>query len=137
MKQRFDFVYATIGVLSWIEDVDAWMHAAASALRAGGRLALVDIHPLYQMIAATDPLDLDFPYAFDGPRRFNDPGSYADRDAVVHDTATIQYGHSLGEIVTAAIAFVLANRLLRVFGNRELDAQVENLLPLPGTPGRG
>jgi 2-polyprenyl-3-methyl-5-hydroxy-6-metoxy-1,4-benzoquinol methylase len=104
LKQRFDFVYATIGVLSWIEDVDARMHAAASALRAGGRLALVDIHPLYQMIAATDPLDLDFPYAFDGPRRFNDPGSYADRDAVVRDTATIQYGHSLGEIVTAAIA---------------------------------
>jgi hypothetical protein len=51
-----------------------------------------------------EPLRLDFPYAFDGPRRFDEPGSYADPDATVKVTAEVVYGHSLGEVVNAAIA---------------------------------
>src|SRR3954452_20908062 len=34
---RFDLAYATIGVLSWIADVDAWMRSVAATLRPGGR----------------------------------------------------------------------------------------------------
>jgi hypothetical protein len=55
------------------------------------------------MFETADALALDFPYAFDGPRRFDEPGSYADRDAEVSATATVEYAHSLGEVVTAAI----------------------------------
>lgn len=102
---RFDLAYATIGVISWIEDIGAWMRCAAATLRPGGRLVLVEIHPLYTMVVATgEPLRLDFPYAFDGPRRFDEPGSYADPDASVEATAEVVYGHSLGEVVNAAIA---------------------------------
>jgi hypothetical protein len=72
-------------------------------LRPGGRLVLVDVHPLYMAIAALEPLALDFPYADDGPRRFDEDGSYADPDAKLADTVSIQFGHSLGEIVTAAL----------------------------------
>jgi hypothetical protein len=79
------------------------MRSAHAALRPGGRLVLVEIHPLFVMVAGVDPLALDFPYAFDGPRRFDEPGSYADPDADVAATEQILYGHSLGEIVTAAI----------------------------------
>src|SRR5918997_1136378 len=62
LRNRFDLVYATIGVISWIDDLRAWMHSAAAALRGGGKLLLVDIHPLYVMVGSTDPLELDFPY---------------------------------------------------------------------------
>ena len=34
----------------------AWMRSAAAALRGGGKLLLVDIHPLYTMIGTLDPL---------------------------------------------------------------------------------
>ena len=70
----------------------------------GGRLVLVEIHPLYNMVAGREPLALDFPYAADGPRRFEAPGSYADRDAEVAVPTEIVYAHALGEVVTAAIA---------------------------------
>src|SRR4051794_25241614 len=78
---RFDVAYATIGVLTWIGDLGAWMRSVAASLRPGGRLVLVEIHPLLAMVAGTDPLRLDFPYAFDGPRRFDEDGSYAAPDA--------------------------------------------------------
>ncbi len=112
LHNRFDLVYATIGVLCWIEDVRAWMRSAASALRGGGKLLLVDLHPLFQAVGSLDPLELDFPYAFDGPRSFDEPGSYAGEDLPVAATASVEYAHSLGEIVNAALAAGLKIQLL-------------------------
>lgn len=103
LHDRFDVAYATIGILGWIDDVDAWMRSVTSCLRVGGRLILIDLHPLMNTIGSIEPLVLDFPYAFDGPHRFDEPGSYADPAADVSDTVTVNYGHSLGEIVTAAV----------------------------------
>jgi SAM-dependent methyltransferase len=103
LDNRFDLVYATIGVICWIDDLRAWMRSATAALRGGGRLLLVEIHPLYAMVGRTDPLMFDFPYAFDGPRAFDEPGSYAGADLPVAATETIEYAHSLGEVVNAAL----------------------------------
>jgi SAM-dependent methyltransferase len=118
----FDVAYATIGAISWIEDIGAWMRCAAATLRPGGRLVLVEIHPLYAMVqAAGEPLRLDFPYAFDGARRFDEPGSYADPDAPVKVTAQVVYGHSLGEVVNAAIAAGLRIDALHEHLETDLD----------------
>ncbi|MDA0184828.1 methyltransferase domain-containing protein [Solirubrobacter phytolaccae] len=100
---RFDLVYSTIGVLGWIADIDAWMRSVFAALRPGGRLVLVEHHPVFLMVASTDPLILDFPYAFDGPRAFDEAGSYADPNALVASTESVEYAHSIGEVVTAAL----------------------------------
>jgi len=118
---RFDLVYATIGVIGWIEDLGAWMRSAAAALRPGGRLALVDLHPLYAMVEDAGAFRLDFPYAFDGPRRFDEPGSYANPDATVTATAAVNFGHSLGETVDAALAAGLRIDALR----EHLDASFD------------
>ena len=104
LHNRFDLVYATIGVICWIDDLGAWMRSAAAALRGGGKLLLVDIHPLFMMVASTDPFELDFPYANDGPRAFDEPGSYAGADLDVAATATVEFGHSLAEVVNAALS---------------------------------
>ena len=100
---RFDLAYATVGVLCWIEDVSAWMRSVAATLRPGGHLALVEIHPLLMMVADQGPFSLDFPYAFDGPHRFDEPGTYADAAAELPATESVNFAHSVGEIVTAAI----------------------------------
>lgn len=98
---RFDLAYATIGILCWIADAGAWMRSVAATLKPGGRLLLIDGHPLAQMVHTVDPLVLDFPYAFDGPHVFDSSGSYAaESDA----TTNVQFAHSLGEIVTAAVS---------------------------------
>ncbi len=104
LHNRFDLVYSTIGVLCWIDDVRAWMRSAAAALRGGGKLLLVDGHPMYQMLESTKPLRLDFPYAHDGPRTFDEQGSYAGADLPVAATASVSYGHSIAEVVNGALA---------------------------------
>jgi SAM-dependent methyltransferase len=103
LRGRFDLAYATVGVLCWIDDVEAWMRSAASVLRTGGRLLVVELHPLLQMIERSDPLTIDFPYANDGGRAFDEDGSYAVPDAKLASTECVQYAHSLGEVVTAAV----------------------------------
>ena len=98
---RFDLVYASVGVLCWIEDIDAWMGCVARVLRPGGSLVLVELHPVVTMFESVEPLVADFPYCFDGPRTYSGTGTYANRDADIAWT-TVQYAHSLGEVVTAA-----------------------------------
>jgi 2-polyprenyl-3-methyl-5-hydroxy-6-metoxy-1,4-benzoquinol methylase len=98
---RFDIVYATIGVVSWIPDLDAWMRGAAALLCPGGRLALLELHPLICMFDTASPLVADFPYLNDGVHEYVGTGSYANPDADV--TWSIeQYAWSIGETVMAA-----------------------------------
>lgn len=100
---RFDLAYATIGVTCWIGDLDAWMRSVASTLRPGGKLVLVEIHPLYNMLESPEPFRVDFPYAFTGRIDFSEDGSYADPTAKLETTETVVFSHSLGETVTAAV----------------------------------
>jgi 2-polyprenyl-3-methyl-5-hydroxy-6-metoxy-1,4-benzoquinol methylase len=118
---RFDLVYSTLGVLSWIGDLAAWMRSVASALRPGGCLVLVEIHPFLNMVGEREPLALDFPYADDGPHRFDEPGSYADPEADVAATTEIVFAHSLGEVVGTAIGAGLRIDAL----HEHLDADVD------------
>jgi SAM-dependent methyltransferase len=123
LREEFDLVYATIGVLCWIDDLAAWMASAAGALRPGGRLALVDMHPLYATVAegSREALRFDFPYAYDGPRPFDEPGSYANPELPVAATGTVVYAHSLGEVVDAALGAGLRVEALR----EHLDASFD------------
>jgi SAM-dependent methyltransferase len=43
-RRRFDLVYGS-GLLPYLHDLNAWAGDAAAALRVGGRLLVVDIHP--------------------------------------------------------------------------------------------
>jgi SAM-dependent methyltransferase len=103
LRERFDLAYATMGVLCWIADLGAWMRSVRSTLRPGGRLAVVDLHPLLVMVESRDPFRLDMPYAFDGPHEFAEPESYAGVRSD-GDGRNINYAHSLGEVVSAAVS---------------------------------
>jgi len=135
LHARFDMAYATMGAICWIEDIGAWMRCAAATLRPGGRLVIVEIHPLYAMVeAAGGSLWLDFPYAFDGPRLFDATGSYADADAPVEATAEVVYAHSLGEVVNAAVAAGL--RIDALHEHTEADVDPRGDLLARGEDGR-
>jgi SAM-dependent methyltransferase len=102
LRGAFDVVFASYGILCWIGDVRAWMRSAASALRPGGHLVLIDFHPLFVAIERIEPLTFDFPYLGAEPIREDVVGSYAQPDAKTSVTASVEFAHGLGEITTAA-----------------------------------
>ena len=102
LTASFDLAYATIGVLCWIDDLDAWMASVARIIKPGGQLVMVECHPLLTMIDTVSPLIMDFPYGGGDALVFCGTGTYANRDADVTWT-TVQYPHNLGEIVTAGV----------------------------------
>ncbi|MFA1542162.1 hypothetical protein [Actinomadura monticuli] len=69
-------VYTGLGALYWLPDIGRWAEVVASLLRPGGFLYL------------------------DEP----DAGSYADPQASVQHTRSIEFVHGLGEVVTALAA---------------------------------
>jgi 2-polyprenyl-3-methyl-5-hydroxy-6-metoxy-1,4-benzoquinol methylase len=99
---RFDIAYATIGVLEWIDDLDAWMRSAQRVLRVGGRLVIVEIHPFTNVFGSREPIIADFPYGGNVPFQWRGTGSYANPNADF-TTSTEEYPHSLSEIVQATI----------------------------------
>jgi SAM-dependent methyltransferase len=103
LADGFDLAYATQGVLCWIPDVSRWMDSVASVLRPGGKLVLMDTHPVLNMGADELPFHFAFPYTDSGPVSFTEAGSYAAPDATP-PMETVQYWRSLGEIINAAIA---------------------------------
>jgi hypothetical protein len=73
------------------------------------------------MFEALDPLRIDFPYAHDGARSFDEPGSYAGADLDVAATATVQYGHSLAEVVNSALGAGLKIQRLDEYLEADFD----------------
>jgi SAM-dependent methyltransferase len=124
LHRSFDIAFANIGAICWIGDIGAWMRTAAAVLVPGGRLVLVEIHPLYNMANDLDPLRLDMPYVNDGVRRFDDAnGSYAVPEAVTRNNTVLQWAHSLGEVVTAAVDAGLVVRRLVEHVDAESDGR--------------
>ena len=125
---RFDLVYVTVGAICWIDDLDRWMRQVSLALRPGGRLALIDLHPLYQQISAREPeVVVDFPYGGGTGLAFTDTGTYADPTADFTTTTTC-YAHSVADVVMGALRAGLRTELLEEHTASEIDPRGDGVL---------
>lgn len=62
--RRFDVAFSSYGVLVWLSDLRLWARGIADVLAPGGRLVLVEFHPVLGMF---DPdLSLRHPYSSGG-----------------------------------------------------------------------
>jgi SAM-dependent methyltransferase len=63
-ERRFDVAFSSYGVLSWLSDLGAWARGIADVLAPGGRLVLVEFHPVLGMFDVD--LSLRHPYSSGG-----------------------------------------------------------------------
>jgi len=111
---RFDVVYTGFGALNWLPDVAAWAQVVSGLLRPGGRLYLAEFHPF------TDVFDWQERVVarsyFDRSAQHDDSeGTYTDTDpdARFEHTASVEWQHPLGDVVTAVAGAGLVVRALR------------------------
>jgi SAM-dependent methyltransferase len=126
-RGRFDLVYTGGGVFSWLQDLDAWAHGIAAALKAGGTLLAYDDHPVSACVDATGHWRENYfneePLVGVGWRHFDLPGEPAAEEK--H-----QRFWRLGQIVTAVAGAGLELRSLEEFSSiyktywREKDPRV-------------
>ncbi|RKS10484.1 methyltransferase family protein [Nocardiopsis sp. Huas11] len=97
--ERFDIVYTGIGSLVWLPDLTRWADVVADALDDGGFLYLAEFHPLTDVLGA-DGRSVEEGYFNAGGEVCEDPNSYTD-GAPLEKAVSVQWRHSLGEVVTA------------------------------------
>lgn len=104
LSGRFDVVFTSHGVLSWLPDLERWAQVIAHFLAPGGVFYIVEAHPLLQMFddRALEPtLQLLYPY-FHGPEpvREEHPGCYGAPDAPLTSVEHV-WLHTLSDLINA------------------------------------
>ncbi|MFA4965759.1 MAG: methyltransferase domain-containing protein [Thermoleophilia bacterium] len=99
----FDVVFTSWGALNWLGDLERWAQVAAGYVRPGGVFYLAEFHPYVFLLAddsTPDDLRIGYPYFQRGePLRFDEPGSYADRQAVTEHNVTYEWTHGFAEVI--------------------------------------
>ena len=116
LDERFDIVFTSYGLLSWLPDLAQWAKVAAHFLRPGGIFYMVEMHPFLDVFdeRETSALKVHFSYFGGQPTRYEADGTYADTGARVV-TPTYQSEHSLGEVVNSLIGAGLRIEFMHEF----------------------
>ena len=105
LNGKFDFVFTSHGVLTWLPNLSTWAKVIAHFLKPGGTFYIVEAHPFAYVFDDENKTDLRVRYSyFPKPEPDQAPvkGSYAAPDA---DYRHVEYywTHSMSEIVNALI----------------------------------
>lgn len=106
---EFDLVFTTWGTIGWLPDITRWAQVVAHFLKPGGALYFADSHPAAQVFddetAAGDGWPGRFvPYFTHGALQFDEASDYADAEARLQNTRTVEWMHGLGDVVGALIS---------------------------------
>jgi hypothetical protein len=97
----FDLAVSTYGALCWLSSLDRWARGVASCLAPGGRLVVVEFHPILDVLfngcisGGTD-------YFRTQPNVAATQGTYASREASISYTEA-RWIHPIGSVVTALL----------------------------------
>ena len=104
LDRRFDVVYTSYGVLTWLPDLIPWGRTIAELLETGGRFYIVDTHPFARMFGTHFGKLQSSYFHTDEPRISVEDGSYAEPDAILENKTSCEWQHSISDIVNALTA---------------------------------
>ncbi|WP_344321234.1 class I SAM-dependent methyltransferase [Streptomyces macrosporus] len=118
--RRFDLVHTGKGALCYLPDLDRWARVVAELLRPGGRLHIVEFHPLLVALgpvpAEGEGPELLLRHDYLGGRgavRRDATRTYTDGPPVEGATDAYEWSHGLGEVVDALVGAGLTIARLR------------------------
>ncbi|WP_411121438.1 class I SAM-dependent methyltransferase [Streptomyces sp. x-19] len=100
----YDIVYTGIGAVNWLPDLVGWAETAASLVAPGGFLYLAEFHPLGDVLDEETGSRVAFDYFRREAWDEETSGSYTDFGARTVHNRSVEWQHSLGEVVSAVAA---------------------------------
>ncbi|QHC26295.1 class I SAM-dependent methyltransferase [Streptomyces sp. GS7] len=97
----YDIVYTGIGSVNWLPDLVRWAETAASLVAPGGFLYLAEFHPLCDVLDDRTGSQVVHDYFRREAWDEDAPGSYTDFGAVTVHNRSVEWQHSLGDVVSA------------------------------------
>lgn len=106
LDHRFDLVFATYGVVGWHQDLHPLMQVASHFIRPGGRLLIVEFHPVMWMF---DPDFRNITYPYFNVRTFVEQVGYSyGSEEVFIDVHDVSWNHPISDVQAAILASGLA-----------------------------
>ncbi len=124
IKDTFDIVFTSYGVIGWLPDLKPWAKMIAERLKKGGTFYMVEFHPIVWMFDYLDDKPImKYGYMQDDVIYEEYEGTYANQDSKM---ISKEYGwnHGLGEIISS-----LTEAGLHIDFLKEHDESPYNVLP--------
>ncbi len=124
IKDTFDIIYTSYGVIGWLPDLKPWGRMIAERLKKGGVFYIIEFHPIAWMFDyQKEKPSITYGYSQKEVIYEEYKGTYADTNA---DMISKEYGwnHGLGEVVSS-----LSEAGLTIEYLREYDASPYNIFP--------
>ena len=124
VKELFDIVFKSYGVIGWLPDLKPWGKMIAERLKKGGTFYMVEFHPIVWMFDYLNGKQvMKYGYMQDEAIYEEYEGTYANQDSKI---TSKEYGwnHGLSEVVNALIEAGLKIDYLN-----EYDESPYNVLP--------
>lgn len=106
LDEEFDVVFASYGILCWIPDLIAWFGIGSKFLRDGGKLILIDGHPINNMLEYNEMNELEIEYGYfnDGVNKGESKTTYVGDKQIQDNNLNFQWSHSMSDIIMGGLA---------------------------------
>ncbi|MCP5048000.1 MAG: SAM-dependent methyltransferase, partial [bacterium] len=119
---QYDIVYTSYGALNWLNDIGRWTEIAASLLKPGGAVHVVEFHPYICTLG--DDCQIEYSYFNNmGPIDYTSTETYTG-DKLEKPYREIEWTYSLSDIINGLIKNGLQLNYLN-----EFPYQVYNCFP--------
>jgi SAM-dependent methyltransferase len=124
IKETFDIVFTSYGVIAWLPDLKPWGQMIAERLKTGGTFYMVEFHPIVWMFDYLDSnVIMKYGYMQDEAIYEEYEGTYANQNSKMI-SKEYAWNHGLSEVINA-----LVEAGLRIDYLNEYDESPYNILP--------
>ena len=101
LDEKFDIVYTSYGVISWLPDMKKWAKVIEHFLKPGGQLVFVEFHPIVWMFSY-DFKRVEFDYMESEAIVEELEGTYTDSDVQIKGKS-VCWNHGLSTVIDSLI----------------------------------
>jgi SAM-dependent methyltransferase len=107
LKEKFDIVFTSYGVLCWLPDLSKWAEVINYCLKPGGTFYIIEGHPFGSLIDEKfkESFQVGYNYFTEGnPTQWDEDGTYADHKAKLKHRTNYQWDHTMSDIINALLS---------------------------------